>query len=157
MQQDRLPIQVSGASRGPTHHPHSRSRRAAFGCLPLLALQVLAPDVSSGEPALAKVPAGVGPPSPAVDRLATMRDTKQSKNIGEHHVAAEMARRGWALALTRDGLERTDILAVLTTDEKRVLVEVQVKTARGSKMESISWPLGEKSQAPSAHTSESSS
>jgi hypothetical protein len=83
-----------------------------------------------------------------------MRDTKQSKTIGEHHVAAEMARRGWAPALTRDGLERTDILAVLTTGTKRVLVEVQVKTARGRRMESISWPLGEKSQKPSAHQRE---
>lgn len=83
-----------------------------------------------------------------------MRDTKQSKTIGEHHVAAEMARRGWAPALTRDGLERTDILAVLTTAEERLLVEVQVKTARGARMESISWPLGEKSQAPSAHQRE---
>lgn len=83
-----------------------------------------------------------------------MRDTKQSKTIGEHHVAAEMARRGWAPALTRDGLERTDILAVLTTGEQRLLVEVQVKTARGARMESISWPLGEKSQAPSAHQQE---
>jgi hypothetical protein len=86
--------------------------------------------------------------------LQIMRDTKQSKTIGEHHVAAEMARRGWAPALTRDGLERTDILAVLTTGEKRVLVEVQVKTARGSRMERISWPLGEKSQRPSAHQRE---
>jgi hypothetical protein len=83
-----------------------------------------------------------------------MRDTKQSKTIGEHHVAAEMARRGWAPALTRDGLERTDILGVLTTGTERVLVEVQVKTARGARMESISWPLGEKSQRPSAHQRE---
>lgn len=83
-----------------------------------------------------------------------MRDTKQSKTIGEHHVAAEMARRGWAPALTRDGLERTDILAVLTTGQKRLLVEVQVKTARGARMNSISWPLGEKSQGPSAHEHE---
>src|SRR3954451_24010296 len=30
-------------------------------------------------------------------------DTKQTKTIGEHHVAAELARRGWAPALTRDG------------------------------------------------------
>ncbi|WP_232466312.1 hypothetical protein [Diaminobutyricimonas sp. LJ205] len=83
-----------------------------------------------------------------------MRDTKQAKTIGEHHVAAEMARRGWAPALTRDGLERTDILGVLTTGTKRVLVEVQVKTARGARMESISWPLGEKSQKRSAHQRE---
>jgi hypothetical protein len=38
-------------------------------------------------------------------------DTKQTKTIGEHHVASELARRGWAPAMTRDGIERTDIVA----------------------------------------------
>ncbi|MEL5990644.1 hypothetical protein ACOKGD_04790 [Microbacterium phosphatis] len=83
-----------------------------------------------------------------------MVDTKQTKTIGEHHVAAELARRGWAPALTRDGLERTDILAVLAEGNERRLVEVQVKAARGAKMDSISWPLGSKSQAPSLHERE---
>lgn len=83
-----------------------------------------------------------------------MADTKQTKTIGEHHVAAELARRGWAPALTRDGLERTDILAAFTTGTDRRLVEIQVKTARGRRMESISWPLGVKSQAPSMHERE---
>lgn len=83
-----------------------------------------------------------------------MVDTKQTKTIGEHHVAAELARRGWAPALTRDGLERTDILAVLAEGTERRLVEVQVKAARGAKMDSISWPLGSKSQAPSLHERE---
>lgn len=81
-------------------------------------------------------------------------DTKQTKTIGEHHVAAELARRGWAPALTRDGLERTDILAALTDPQNRRLVEIQVKTARGAVWKSISWPLGPKSQAPSQHESE---
>jgi hypothetical protein len=76
-------------------------------------------------------------------------DTKQTKTIGEHHVAAELARRGWAPALTRDGLERTDILAVLAEDDHRRLVEIQVKSARGPRVEGISWPLGTKSQGPS--------
>lgn len=83
-----------------------------------------------------------------------MADTKQTKTIGEHHVAAELARRGWAPALTRDGLERTDILAVLADGTGRRLIEIQVKTARGPKMDSISWPLGPKSQAPSMHDDE---
>ena len=83
-----------------------------------------------------------------------MVDTKQTKTIGEHHVAAELARRGWAPALTRDGLERTDILAVLANGAERRLVEVQVKAARGVRMDSISWPLGSKSQAPSLHNRE---
>lgn len=81
-------------------------------------------------------------------------DTKQTKTIGEHHVAAELARRGWAPALTRDGLERTDILAVHAEGSERRLIEIQVKGARGPRMESISWPLGPKSQEPSAHERE---
>ncbi|QNO38654.1 hypothetical protein H4J02_06595 [Protaetiibacter sp. SSC-01] len=78
-----------------------------------------------------------------------MADTKQTKTIGEHHVASELARRGWAPALTRDGLERTDILAVLAEGDHRRPVEIQVKAARGPKVERISWPLGPKSQGPS--------
>ena len=83
-----------------------------------------------------------------------MVDTKQTKTIGEHHVAAELARRGWAPALTRDGLERTDILAVLTEGQRRRLIEVQVKAARGAKWGSINWPLGTKTQGPSLHERE---
>jgi len=75
-----------------------------------------------------------------------MADTKQTKTIGEHAVAAELARRGWAPALTRDGLERTDILAV-EPGGNRTMVEVQVKAARG-RGPRLSWPLGEKSQQP---------
>lgn len=74
------------------------------------------------------------------------RDTKLTKSIGEHHVCAELARHGWAAALTRDGLARTDVLAVRADDEeRRTLVELQVKTTvhDGKK---ISWLLGEKSQ-----------
>lgn len=81
-------------------------------------------------------------------------DTKQTKTIGEHHVAAELARRDWAPALTRDGLERTDILAVLTKSQNRRMVEIQVKAARGPAWDSISWPLGTKSQRPSLHDRE---
>lgn len=81
-----------------------------------------------------------------------MADTKQTKTIGEHHVAAELARREWAPALTRDGLERTDILAVLTDkDAPRRLIEIQVKAARGTNMNRISWPLNAKAQQPSLH------
>ncbi|MGN7192442.1 hypothetical protein [Curtobacterium sp. MCBA15_004] len=81
-----------------------------------------------------------------------MVDTKQTKTIGEHAVAAELARHGWAPALTRDGLERTDILAVQLGGD-RTMVEVQVKAARGSGPR-LSWPLGEKSQQPSLHRHE---
>ena len=83
-----------------------------------------------------------------------MADTKQTKTIAEHHVAAELARRGWAPALTRDGLERTDILAVHAEGDERRLVEIQVKGARGPRADALSWPLGSKTQAPSLHDRE---
>ncbi len=57
-------------------------------------------------------------------------------------------------ALTRDGLERTDILAVMAQGEDRRLVEIQVKGARGRNMKGISWPLGAKSQPRSMHERE---
>lgn len=78
-----------------------------------------------------------------------MMDTKQSKTIGEHHAAAELARRGWSPALTRDGIERTDILAVYADSAERRMVEIQVKTARAAKWSSINWPLGSKTMDPS--------
>ncbi|WP_082498761.1 hypothetical protein [Plantibacter sp. Leaf314] len=81
-----------------------------------------------------------------------MADTKATKTIGEHWVASELARHGWAPALTRDGLERTDILAV-HSGEERPIIEVQVKTIRGDSQTS-SWPLGEKAQLPPKHSGE---
>lgn len=83
-----------------------------------------------------------------------MVDTKLTKSIGEHHVAAVLARRGWAPALTRDGLERTDILAVQSNGAGRRMVEVQVKTARAASWESTNWQLGTKSQVRSLHERE---
>jgi hypothetical protein len=74
-----------------------------------------------------------------------MADTKMVKSVGEHWVCATLARHGWAPALTRDGVERTDILAVATTLQDRPMVEIQVKTA--SKMSNTtSWPLSGKAQ-----------
>jgi hypothetical protein len=45
-------------------------------------------------------------------------DTKMVKTVGEHWVCATLARHGWAPALTRDGLERTDILSQSTAREE---------------------------------------
>lgn len=78
-----------------------------------------------------------------------MADNKQTKTVGEHLVASALARRGWAPALTRDGLERTDILAVATHDPERRMVEIQVKTATGRDWPHINWLLGAKAQSPS--------
>lgn len=83
-----------------------------------------------------------------------MADTKQTKTIGEHYVAAELARRGWAPAFTRDGLERTDILAVFTELDNRRMIEVQVKTALRAQPHNANWPLGVKAPGPSKHERE---
>lgn len=50
--------------------------------------------------------------------------------------------------MTRDGIERTDILAVLTTDAGRRTVEIQVKATRGPNFDRMSWRLGLKAQDP---------
>ncbi len=55
-----------------------------------------------------------------------------------------LARLGWAAALTRDGLERTDILAV-QGEEPRRMVEIQVKTANDLGDRS-NWLVGAKAQ-----------
>jgi hypothetical protein len=52
-----------------------------------------------------------------------------------------LARYGWAASLTRDGLERTDVLAVHVV--QRDMIEVQVKTVRTG-----SWMLGPKGTFP---------
>jgi hypothetical protein len=44
-----------------------------------------------------------------------MADPKQSMTVGEFFVAAKMARRVWAPALTRDASGRTDIARTRTT------------------------------------------
>jgi hypothetical protein len=50
-------------------------------------------------------------------------DTKLTGSAGEHYVCSMLARYGWAPSLTRDGLERTDILAVHSVE--RWLIEVK--------------------------------
>jgi hypothetical protein len=70
-----------------------------------------------------------------------MVDRKITKTVGEHWVCATLARHNWAPALTRDGIARTDILAVGTHLAHRPTVEIQVKTASewGS---NTRWHLG---------------
>lgn len=76
-----------------------------------------------------------------------MADTKMTKSAGEHWVCSVLSRYGWASALTRDGLERTDILAVQTGGPGRQTIDVQVKSLR-SKVVRGRWQLGVKSQQP---------
>ncbi len=74
-----------------------------------------------------------------------MSDNKMIKTVGEHWVCATLARHAWAPALTRDGLERTDILAVATHLDHRPTIEIQVKTAtKGARI--TSWLIGLKAQ-----------
>jgi hypothetical protein len=76
-----------------------------------------------------------------VSDASVMVDRKLIKTAGEHWVCATLARHSWAPALTRDGIERTDILAVSTRLAHRPTVEIQVKTATG-RGSLTSWPLG---------------
>ena len=69
-------------------------------------------------------------------------DTKLTGVAGEHHVCSILARYLWAPSLTRDGLERTDILEVHS--QTRRMIELQVKTLRGPGR----WPLGRKGTRP---------
>lgn len=75
-----------------------------------------------------------------------MADYKMTKSAGEHWVCSVLARLGWAAALTRDGVERTDVLAVQAQPPRRT-VELQVKTAtdRGG---ATNWLVGAKAQQP---------
>jgi hypothetical protein len=56
-----------------------------------------------------------------------MADKKLVKSAGEHWVCGVLSRLGWAAALTRDELARTDILGAHT--ETGRMIEVQVKAA----------------------------
>jgi hypothetical protein len=67
------------------------------------------------------------------------------KSAGEHWVASVLSGLSWAAALTRDGLERTDVLAVHAT--KRIMVEIQVTAA--SHPAQPNWRTNRKAQRPS--------
>ena len=56
-----------------------------------------------------------------------------------------LARAGWSPALTRDGIARTDILALATHLETRPAIEIQVKNATGSGP-NMKWFLGKNTQ-----------
>jgi hypothetical protein len=73
-----------------------------------------------------------------------MPDTKMTKSAGEHWVCSVLGRLGWGPALTRDGLERTDILAVRSTETSRI-VEIHVKAASAQqRSESTNWLINTK-------------
>lgn len=72
-----------------------------------------------------------------------MADNKITKSAGEHWVCAVLSRMQWAAALTRDGIARTDILAVHDTGKH---VSIQVKTT--SPARSPRFMTGSKSCIP---------
>ena len=74
-------------------------------------------------------------------------NTKVAKSAGEHWVCAVLSRLNWGAALTRDGLECPDILAVNAGDSRQ-MIEVQVKTKTGA-TDKTSWRLGSKTQLTS--------
>jgi hypothetical protein len=82
-----------------------------------------------------------------VRQTRLIRDTKLVESAGEHWVCFALARLGWGAALTRDGLERTDVLAVRANDLDRRMVEIQVKASSGF-ADYTRWRINEKAQQP---------
>ena len=66
-----------------------------------------------------------------------MADIKMAKSSGEFWVASVLSSLGWGAALTRDGLVRTDILAI-RADNSRRMIGVRVKAATHTGREA-SW------------------
>lgn len=83
-----------------------------------------------------------------------MADNKMVKSSGEHWTCSVLSRLGWAAALTRDGLKRTDILAVSASRKDRRMVEIQVKTCTGVDDVRNSWPIGLEAQQAAVSKSE---
>lgn len=77
-----------------------------------------------------------------------MADKKATGAAGEHWVCSVLSGLGWAAALTRDGVERTDVLA---SHPDGKLVSIQVKTASSS---SARFRAGSRSCLPSPPSAE---
>lgn len=61
---------------------------------------------------------------------------------GEHHVASELSRREWKVALTYRNMQRTDLLAEHSKSGRGISVQVKTKGGR-------SWRIGEVAPEPS--------
>lgn len=77
-------------------------------------------------------------------------DTKLIKSAGEHWACSVLAGLGWAASLTRDGIARTDLVAV--NAESGAMIAAQVKTTRS--ISSPVWMLGTKGVEPARASSE---
>jgi hypothetical protein len=71
-------------------------------------------------------------------------DTRLVKARGEHWVCSVLAGLGWSAALTRDGLERTDILASHSDADRMIEVQVKAATFRSR----LNWMVNRKAQQP---------
>ena len=125
--------------KGPRDMPMRRAEHADVMHILRVALEQPFNDVEEAKQAFASASGGgFGIPFDVVETvlkilespsgtggIAAVTDTKMVKTVGEHWVCATLARHGWAPALTRDGLERTDILAVGTHLPERPTVEIQ--------------------------------
>lgn len=60
-----------------------------------------------------------------------MIDTKQIKSIGEFYACTRLAMNGWHPALTRDGIERTDILAIDAENSRAISIQVKTTSSHG--------------------------
>ena len=69
-----------------------------------------------------------------------MLDKKLTGSAGEHLVCGVLAQFNWAAALTREGVARTDVLAV--NAETSRTVSLQIKTAWGKTGRLANWLLG---------------
>ncbi|MHB8246490.1 MAG: hypothetical protein ACYDGN_14300 [Acidimicrobiales bacterium] len=79
-------------------------------------------------------------------------DKKLVGSSGEHLVCAVLAQLGWAAALTRDGLARTDLLAVDASTGRAVTI--QVKTTWVAAGKQAEWTCGLKDLEPARSPTE---
>jgi hypothetical protein len=79
-------------------------------------------------------------------------DNKLRGSAGEYLVCGALPQLGWAAALTRDGLARTDVLAVNTVTGRTITI--QVKTTGGKAARLAKWRVGCKDILPAAGASE---
>lgn len=79
-------------------------------------------------------------------------DKKLRGSSGEHLVCGVLAQFNWAAALTREGVARTDVLAVSADTGKTVTIQVKT-TWREKKPKTdrpVGWRLGMKDILPAA-------
>jgi hypothetical protein len=78
-------------------------------------------------------------------------DKKLRGSSGEHLVCGVLAQFNWAAALTREGVARTDVLAVNADTGRTVTIQVKTTWREGTKTgRPVGWRLGMKDIMPAA-------